>query len=446
MTGKRVVVPFERPAAYWQGRARRHDTPDKRPAAARMLRKALEKTGDPATALELARVYLDMGSFTAAERCLARAVARGGLTGDACFLIGCCALNRGDESLAEDAFDACQRLDPDGECADRAQDLLEGMPWGREKRGKRRARSETLCRRAREALFLGRREDAGRLIERAWQKGKTAEAALLMGAVRPPRRALPYFLYAAGKTPMALQPHLLSAVAASHAGKARVAREALDRAEKLCESITDFEEFCSAAWEAGAGQAALSAVNRQLENAPASIDFLRLKYLCLKRAGEEESARRTLETLLDLDPDDAAGLWYRRHPEDLRLYEGRRVLLSALGFQLRAVPERIRYGRLNRLLHYLVMALRDDAEAEEIYRIVPPLWRRMPEAEKRFCDGEKQHYPLCLALYILAATGRRERAEELFRFARGKRRIRRTLRRFAQWMNEEEEKRALHQF
>ena len=38
------VVPFERPAAYWRAHARRHDTPDKRPAAAKMLRKALEKT------------------------------------------------------------------------------------------------------------------------------------------------------------------------------------------------------------------------------------------------------------------------------------------------------------------------------------------------------------------------------------------------------------------
>ena len=47
MTGRRVVVPFERPAAYWLFRARRHDTPEKKPAAAKMLRKALETTGDP---------------------------------------------------------------------------------------------------------------------------------------------------------------------------------------------------------------------------------------------------------------------------------------------------------------------------------------------------------------------------------------------------------------
>ncbi|MBR1585021.1 MAG: tetratricopeptide repeat protein, partial [Clostridia bacterium] len=140
---KRVVVPFERPAAYWKARARRHDTPDHRPAAVKLLRKALEKTGDPATALELARVYLDMDCVTAAERYLVRAVARGGLSGSACYLMGRCALSRGDDALAEEAFDACQRLYPDGACADLAQDLLESMPWQPpQPRVRGRARSE----------------------------------------------------------------------------------------------------------------------------------------------------------------------------------------------------------------------------------------------------------------------------------------------------------------
>ena len=54
MTGSRSnVVPFERPAAYWAVRARKHYSPRKLPDAARLMRKALEKSGDPGLALEL---------------------------------------------------------------------------------------------------------------------------------------------------------------------------------------------------------------------------------------------------------------------------------------------------------------------------------------------------------------------------------------------------------
>ena len=41
------VVPFERPAAYWAVKARRHYTPAQLPDAARLMRKALEKRKGP---------------------------------------------------------------------------------------------------------------------------------------------------------------------------------------------------------------------------------------------------------------------------------------------------------------------------------------------------------------------------------------------------------------
>ena len=93
---RRIVVPFERPAAYWAARARRHDTPSRRGDAARLMRKALEKSDDPRLAMELYHIYADLECHTAAERCLAAALSKGGLTGEICFGIGCCALNRGD--------------------------------------------------------------------------------------------------------------------------------------------------------------------------------------------------------------------------------------------------------------------------------------------------------------------------------------------------------------
>ena len=82
------VVPFERPAAYWAVKARRHAAPSQLPDAARMMRKALEKSGDSALALELAQIYARMHCYTASERYLMRACAREGLTGPVCFLTG----------------------------------------------------------------------------------------------------------------------------------------------------------------------------------------------------------------------------------------------------------------------------------------------------------------------------------------------------------------------
>jgi len=445
MTGRRVVVPFERPAAYWLFRARRHDTPEKKPAAAKMLRKALETTGDPVTARELTRVYLDMGCFTAAERCLARAVTRDGLTGEQCFLIGCCALNRGETALAEDALDLCQRLDPDGDCADQAQDLLEGMPYDREETARGHARSEMMVFFARDALARGDEKAARAWAEKAWKRGRSAQTALLMGALRGGKEGLPYFRFAAKHMPGALQPRLLLMLSSREAGQKKLFLQAMKEARGVCRSISDCEQFCAAAWEAGAAGEALQMVTQRLEEMPASVDFLRLKYLCLKRLKDESGARRTLETLLDIDPDDAAGLWYRRHPEEKRLYEGRKVLLAVLGAYMRAVPPRLRYGRLNRLLHWLTMALRDEVDVDTVYRLAAPLWKHMPEREKQRSE-ESRHLSLCVMLDVLIRAGKREKAEQMLRTLPGKRRIRRTLRRFAQWRQKERETHALHQF
>ena len=51
------IVPFERPAAYWAVKARkRYYNSSELPDAARMMRKALEKSGDMGLALELAEI------------------------------------------------------------------------------------------------------------------------------------------------------------------------------------------------------------------------------------------------------------------------------------------------------------------------------------------------------------------------------------------------------
>ena len=435
---RRTVVPFERPAAYWATRARRHYTPAKLPDAARLLRKALEKSGDPAMALELAQIYASMECHTAAERYLVQAVARGGLTADACFAIGCCALNRGEEALAERALEACLRLDPNGSYAEQAQGLLETHAWYQDEVLPLGARGEALYLRARRALSAGDTQHARELALQAWEKSRSCQTAMLVGGLSAPREAIPFLRYAVHHLPGEQRPRLLLAQACFMAGCREEARRHLLLARMFCSTIAQAEAFCAVAWETDQAELALAFVMERLESAPASVDYLRLKYLSLKRLKDEEGAQRALQTLLDIDPDDDAGLWYRRHPQEVRFYAGRLALLTALSAQVCALPPRLKPGPLNRLLHCMVIMLADYMDAPVIYRFLPPLWRRLSPLEKRACGiPSSSHYTASIALYLLLCAGKREAASEMLDTLRSKKRVARRLARFARLMSKE---------
>jgi len=439
------VVPFERPAAYWAVRARRHHAPDRQPDAARLLRKALEKSGDPGIALELSTLYGNMDCYTAAERYLLRAAVTGGLTGEVCFGIACCALNRGEEALGEEALDQCLRLDPDGRYAERAQDILETYPWTYDAPPPGRARSDVLCHRAREALAAGRRADALVLSRRAWEKGPTAEAAWLLGALLPPDASVPYLRRGLRMSADKPEGYFFLADAYARQGKREKARAVLGRALALCDTLRRCEGFCEAAWRAGCPDLALQAAEDKLRRLPLSADYLRLKYLCLRRLGDGDQAARALEALLEIDPDDAAGLWYRRHPEQAQTDMGSGAMLAALGGMVYALPARLRPGRLNRLLHMLTMMLAGQVEIPLIYRAAPPLWRRLSPGEKRALDERRSpHLTGAFAVLLLLSAGKAGQAAQLLLSAPGRKRILRQTRRMIRW-SEEETRHAVHQ-
>ena len=441
---RRTVVPFDRSAAYWAARARRHYTPARLPEAARLMRKALETSGDGAVALELAEIYSGMECETAAERCLLKAVAREGLTGGACCAAARCAFARGDEGLAEEALELCLRLDPEGPYADQAQWLLENHPWEDHPLPPRCARSDTLCRRGRAALLEGDLARARDLAWQAWAKGRFADSALLFASfLRLPQARLPYLAFAAKRSPDSLPALLMLAQCSLQAGNAPQAQRQMLRARALCDTLSQAEAYCAAAWEMHQPQLALSLCAEALSRAPASVEYLRLKYLSLRRTGDQAGAQRALQTLLDIDPDDAAGLWYRRHPEDIRLYAPRMMLYSALASQIySAVPPR-KTGPLNRALHLLVISMQDSLDVETIYRLTPPLWRRMRPAERAACDRRESQALLCLSVCVLTLAGRPESAAALIAAAPGKKRILRTVHRYLQRITEDENN-ALH--
>jgi len=436
--GRPVVVPFERPAAYWATKARRHDTPARRPDAVRLMRKALEKSGDPKLAMELFRMYADMECHTAAERCLATAAARGGLTGDICFGIGCCALNRGEETLAEKALEASLRLSPGGMYAEQAQDLLETYPWQDTDFPPRGARGEVLLGRAQRALAAGNIDDALIWARRAWKKSHSPRIALLLGALLPTERAMILLNWASRKMPGRQQPYLMLALACHKAGQGEMAYQALMMAYLLCGPYHQAEAFCLTAWEMGVPEIALSLIDMRLAAAPASADYLRLRYLCLKRMGENEKAGRALSALLEIDPDDAGGLWYRRHPQDVQLMPARPLMLHALAARVYSLPDRLQAGPLNRILHLMVMLLSSQVEPQIIYKLLPSLWNKLSPAEKRACDEEHHpHYPLSFWLYLLLRTGQFDIARDGLAHTKGKRRALRALKRYMQWMKKE---------
>ena len=444
MTARGKVVPFERPAAYWAVRARRHRAPDRRGDKARLLRKALEKSNDPAIALELAGLYADMDCCTAAERYLLQAVLTGGLTGDVCFLIACCALTRGDQALGEEALDASLRLAPEGRHSERAQELLENYPWAYDAPKPGTARSDTLCCRAREALAAGRRGEALEAAKLAWRRGKTRDAAWLLGAMLPPEEGegiLREGLRLSGGMP---EGRFSLAEACGRLGKEAEARRELEAAFSGCDTLRRCEGFCLAAWRAGCPDLALRLTEEKLRRMPGSVEYLRLKYLCLKRLGRDAQAKGTLEALLEIDPDDAAALWYRRHPGETHLDAGSGAILTVLGAMVRSVPGRLRRGPLNRLLHMLTMMLAERADIAVIYRAVPPAWRKLSPAEKRALDDRRAPaLAAALAAYALLAAGKPEAAAELIALAPGRKRALRLIRRLAR---EERSGDALHQF
>ncbi len=403
------VVAFERPAAYWLNKARAVKSPARLPDAARMYRKALDMSGNPDAALELARVYLDMQCFAAAEAALLRAVARQGLTPRACLLIGRCALQMGDEALAERALETCMRTAPGSPDADEAQETLWAYPWGDENVPRAANRLRVMCLQGEDADTP---EKADRRFKRAVALSDTLEktvylAQMLLAAQFPPdvSRRLPREKL----THYALL--MLRVQTVLSAGQAALAAQTLAAAAAGCESFAEAHAVCYVSMQCGVTDAAIALCERRLSRAPYSADAMRLYARCLAARGEGERA---------------AAMNDRARAMDQMTNDSTLAARDALEDAVYAVPQRLRRGALNRLLHYLALKLTDDLPDETVYAVAVPAWRAMNAASKRLCADERdEDWYAAFTVYTLAAAGREARAEEILRSARRRRRVRR---------------------
>lgn len=436
--GEKGVVPFERSAAYWAKKARKAYGPSRMPDAALMMRKALEKSGDSHVALELAAIYRSMHCISAAERYLMKAAADCGITPELCYETGLCALERQEEMIAENALDACIRLSPDSPLAHQAQDVLENYAWSWQKPEKRMARSLAMSHFARVRLQKGDVKEAKKWARAAWQRGKTGEAAILYGMLQgTPREAEPYVQYAVEKMPGQIQPMLLLSQVYAQQGRMDMARAFMGLCAGMCECLQQAEAFCWMAWQMGFFGEALALAEEKLKMFPCSVDYLLLKYRSLKKMGEREKAERVLQTILEIDPDDVCGLWHARHPEERVPYVERMMFLPILGLMTSALRRGQKRGRLNRLLHLFAFALREEADAGDVYGAIIPLWRRMNEREKKALDERESEAVGLMYVYVLLRLGKGASFAAALRAMPGRKRTERKLARYLYLTQEE---------
>ncbi|MBQ7455961.1 MAG: hypothetical protein IJS53_05900, partial [Clostridia bacterium] len=249
-----------------------------------------------------------MRSFTSSDRLYLENLARDVNDTDSVYGL---ARNRsltGDERGMADLLDLYLRLAPCGEQADRARDILWGLP--REGRGKRRMRrAQVLCDQAGDHIAHPRR--CLEIARRSWKRGKTPGAAQLMAQsslrLDRPGPALRYALAACRLDPKDLNARLLLASVLQKRGMAHACRSALRQAAALCGGAEDSSVFCQAALAVNQGDLAVERAEGLLASAPESVDALLLLAMTLRAAGREEGrVRQLLSQIAVLDAEHPA--------------------------------------------------------------------------------------------------------------------------------------------
>ncbi len=407
------VVPFDRPAAYWLGRARHTKGQDQLV----LLRKAAEKEDSLRANFELARAYADLQCLGAVERYVLRTLARDPLMGEAYFVLARAALAHDQEDLAVQALVLYLRIAPGGTHADRAQDILWNHPWHDDTR-KRGARANILHGRALGAFRQGDTMRAVELANHALRCGGAPRGltsvllAQIYLSLKQPEEALQCLQNMADPTHAV---YLTMGQCYGRMHKPELCEVYVTLGEVLCFTLDQCRMLCLVACEAGLAELAASRLELLMQDVPFSIEWLQLMAFCKAHMGDKAAAQALVKRVREIDPDDVWAGWCTEHPADkppLQMVQPLDGLLTQL---LQCIPPRLTPTPLNRLLHLLTISLHPYVDSKLIYSEVPPLWRALTASSKRHCDeGRDAVWQTAFSMFMLECAGYVEKSVELY--------------------------------
>ena len=428
------IVPFSRAPAYWVRRARKHQNGDRLQEASVLLRKAYRQTGDEKIALELAGLYCQMGSYSAARRLSEELLSRDASCAGAYYILGVASLAFDDERLADDALATCMIRDRDGLYAEKAQDLLSDYVWRQDPVFPRSARAEVLHLQALDSLWDGDWKKAERLLLRAVRQGKRPQADTLLGEnyLRQGRvrEALPLLQRAARKLPGRPTQRLLLAQALCAAGARGLAEAWLMKTLPLCESIPELVLAAESCLYAGLKGPFLRRLREVSHEMPLSNDLLYLKAAVYADTFDFERAVRLMMLILKRDPDDPDAadalrtLGLSPVPLDRRQ-------VSPFVYSLCARPPIRGDAALKRLAHGLTISLGGAMSWPSVLKWTESGWARLNPTQKKYLDRDSFFtWQQAFYLWLREKSGDRylSRVSPLFKGHTRARRVRRMLR------------------
>jgi tetratricopeptide (TPR) repeat protein len=288
----RNVIPFDRPAAYWRRKAEHSKSMSHYAAAAQYFAHALKKSGNADIRRGLADTYAAMGSFTASNRLYLQVLAQDPFDGKSCWGLASNSYLQGQKQMMADALYTYLYVEPYGEYADAAGNILDDTPLGPDAVGKRGMRAYTLlaqCRR-----HTADAAQAWRFAARAYKLGSNAEACLALSGAAASRKAaaiaLEFAKRAFCKSPNNLTCRLAYAQRLDAAGKHGACRALLFLSAPLAINDADAAVFCAAACGTGNALLAVDFTAKRSVHKPQSADCLRLLAACCRHAGQTEQA------------------------------------------------------------------------------------------------------------------------------------------------------------
>ncbi len=424
------LVRFERSAAYWMSRARRHHTNAEHTSAGLLYRQAYEQVHRQDIALKMAENYYQMGCYYAARRTALNLLTNTPDLPEAYYWLGVAALQEGDEDLGERALAMALQKGRDLPLADDAQDLLCDYPWTEPGVYRRSCRAETLYERALDCIEARSSLHAEVLLRRAIRRGVCPQAEALLGELllfrHAPHQAARYLTRASLRLPEQVSVWALLAQALYADHRPQEAQRALDQCLVLAHTAQEWSVVGAAARILNAPDQALTALQARLRDEPESNDLLLVMAAMQLNAGHTGPAIRCLNAILSRDPDDrdARAAWatipYGIMPP-CRFYEDR-----ALIERLLADPPRTGPRDFIRLAHGLTVSLGGAVTYAEVTQHIRPLWDRLPPLQRRLCDWQAL-WPNAFYRLILSDCGIDDlpRNAALWPVRHGLRRIRR---------------------